>query len=1030
MSTNKAKFDRGSEWCQWDLHVHTPASFHWSGKRFTGDINSAENVRLIDEMIAAFNNASPAVFALMDYWTFDGWFALKTRLKQDGAPKLEKTVFPGIELRLMAPMNGRLNAHVIFSNEIPDQELRDFKSKLKIELINKPLSDDALISLARKVGDDKLKHHGFSDPQLIKNDDQLALKAGSTIAEINCDSYKDAINSIPNGLGIGFMPFDTSDGISKVKWQEHYAYVLGLFKTSPIFETRNLDTRDAFVGLKTDNNSAWFDDFQRALNNTPRLAVSGSDAHQFVGVDGDNNKRGYGNFPSNKATWIKADPTYLGLLQAIKEPEKRSFIGEKPPKLKEIEENKTYFIDQVEVNRRSDSALSDEWLHGANIKLNQDLVAIIGNKGSGKSALADVIALLGNSRQKNHFSFLKRDRFRGKSGEPARQFEGKLTWLDNSHQVRNLSEDPQEDSVELIRYIPQGHFEELCNDHVSGKSNAFEKELRAVIFDHASKSIRLGALDFDQLIEQQESTYRDRLIEYRKELKRLNIEIEALEEQSHPNVKKSLNELLQQKKKQIAELQAIKPEILEKPSEKLSPEQQKAANDIEENAKKIIEVESQIATVSQSMSLLAQKQKCVQSIRDRIRLLERQYDSFKEESSNDFEILGVKSDDVVKLNVNLSAIEKIQSTIPEDNASLVNNYNNLNEQKIHLLAEQTTLKTKLNEPQLKYQQSILASQEWETKLQALNGSEESPDTLIGLQTRLAQIEELPSQITEKKNARKVLVGEIFDALDSQRKSREELFKPVQDLIQSNKLIRDEYKLQFQATLGGSSELLSSELFDLIKQNSGEFRGEDDSYQTVRKLSEQYQLNIKEQVVQFVEALDEKIHLAASGGANVVGINSILRKDRTASSVYDLIYGLSYLEPRYSLLFQDAQIEQLSPGQRGALLLIFYLLVDKGKNPIILDQPEENLDNETVFNLLVPVLSEAKKKRQIIMVTHNPNLAVVCDAEQIIYSTFERKNASKITYSTGSIENPTINEHVVNVLEGTKPAFDNRRIKYH
>ena len=162
---------------------------------------------------------------------------------------------------------------------------------------------------------------------------------------------------------------------------------------------------------------------------------------------------------------------------------------------------------------------------------------------------------------------------------------------------------------------------------------------------------------------------------------------------------------------------------------------------------------------------------------------------------------------------------------------------------------------------------------------------------------------------------------------------------------------------------------------------------------------------------------------------MVGIVNLLRKDKTASTVYDFLYGLSYLEPRYSLLFQDAQIEQLSPGQRGALLLIFYLLVDKGRNPIVLDQPEENLDNETVVSLLVPVLTEAKKKRQIIMVTHNPNLAVVCDAEQVIYSSFDRKSASRITYVSGSIENPTINTHVVNVLEGTKRAFNNRKIKY-
>ena len=138
----------------------------------------------------------------------------------------------------------------------------------------------------------------------------------------------------------------------------------------------------------------------------------------------------------------------------------------------------------------------------------------------------------------------------------------------------------------------------------------------------------------------------------------------------------------------------------------------------------------------------------------------------------------------------------------------------------------------------------------------------------------------------------------------------------------------------------------------------------------------------------------------------------------------------YIEPKYTLLFQDTPIEQLSPGQRGALLLIFYLLVDRGRNPIILDQPEENLDNETIVNLLVPVICEAKKNRQIIMVTHNPNLAVVCDAEQIIRASFDRRDQATIAYQSGSIEDGVINSHVVNVLEGTKDAFDNRSGKYH
>jgi len=64
------------------------------------------------------------------------------------------------------------------------------------------------------------------------------------------------------------------------------------------------------------------------------------------------------------------------------------------------------------------------------------------------------------------------------------------------------------------------------------------------------------------------------------------------------------------------------------------------------------------------------------------------------------------------------------------------------------------------------------------------------------------------------------------------------------------------------------------------------------------------------------------------------------------------------------------------------------------------------------------------------ITHNPNIAVVCDAEQIIHSSIDRADGSRITYTSGAIEDPIINKHVLDVLEGTRPAFDNRDAKYH
>ena len=172
-----------------------------------------------------------------------------------------------------------------------------------MEIINRPLSDHSLVELARRVGEDKLKVHGFKKSE-VDSDQKVALRAGSTIAEIKCESYKAAIEKVPAEQAIGFMPFDTNDGLSEVNWQEHYAFFLGLFKSSPVFETRDTDLRCAFVGEETPGNAKWLKNFQYDLGNIPRLAVAGSDAHRFSD---------YGKYPSAKATWIKADPTFLGL---------------------------------------------------------------------------------------------------------------------------------------------------------------------------------------------------------------------------------------------------------------------------------------------------------------------------------------------------------------------------------------------------------------------------------------------------------------------------------------------------------------------------------------------------------------------------------------------------------------------------------------------------------------------------------------------------------------------------------------------
>lgn len=185
------------------------------------------------------------------------------------------------------------------------------------------------------------------------------------------------------------------------------------------------------------------------------------------------------------------------------------------------------------------------------------------------------------------------------------------------------------------------------------------------------------------------------------------------------------------------------------------------------------------------------------------------------------------------------------------------------------------------------------------------------------------------------------------------------------------------------------------------------------------------------VVAFVEKVDDMLHFDRRVEAvNLTELSVVdqLRKGNRPEELYDFLFGLEYLKPQYSLTYDKQEISQLSPGERGLLLLVFYLLVDKDDIPLVIDQPEENLDNQTIYKILVRCIKTAKQRRQVIMVTHNPNLAVVCDAEQIICATCDKAN-KRFSYISGAIDSPQIKARVIEILEGTEPAFVNRKKKY-
>jgi len=346
-----------------------------------------------------------------------------------------------------------------------------------------------------------------------------------------------------------------------------------------------------------------------------------------------------------------------------------------------------------------------------------------------------------------------------------------------------------------------------------------------------------------------------------------------------------------------------------------------------------------------------------------------------------------------------------------------------------LTTQLAALQAKLDEPNKIYQAYLGALDQWNKRVDQINGNEETPETIIYIQKTLRDLDEIPALLAKAKDTRtaktKQIHTEILNLVEQYRK----LYTPVHQFIHERPLARDKFNLNFEVSVIDTG--FTTGLLSLISQRAaGTFSGIEEGERAVNDILARHDFNTENGMQAFLsEIVDSLENDRRPGCGDPINVKQLMRKGQDVRALYDFVFSLSYLKPRYILRMGAKELYQLSPGERGTLLLVFYLLVDKGDIPLMIDQPEENLDNQTVFELLVPCIKEAKERRQIFIVTHNPNLAVVCDAEQVICASLNKSDNYKMTYTGGAIESPVINSAIVDILEGTRPAFDNRDSKY-
>jgi putative AbiEii toxin of type IV toxin-antitoxin system len=142
-----------------------------------------------------------------------------------------------------------------------------------------------------------------------------------------------------------------------------------------------------------------------------------------------------------------------------------------------------------------------------------------------------------------------------------------------------------------------------------------------------------------------------------------------------------------------------------------------------------------------------------------------------------------------------------------------------------------------------------------------------------------------------------------------------------------------------------------------------------------------------------------------------------------------MYSADHVTLNYSLEYDGLDIQRLSPGLRGIVLLLLYLAVDREETvPLIIDQPEENLDPESVYSELVKLFRQASDRRQVIMVTHNANLVVNTEVDQVIVASCGALEAGRLPalrYLSGGLEDSHVRDAVCQILEGGEEAFRDR-----
>jgi energy-coupling factor transporter ATP-binding protein EcfA2 len=939
-------------------------------------------------------NSVPRVRALgvTDYFSIQTYKAAKARKLAGRMPEVE-LLFPNVEIRLdiKTDRTRPINMHLLFSPDDPEheREIERLLGQLKFEF-NEQRYSCTSTDLAR-LGREFDRHAA---------DEAAALRTGTNQFKTSLTEIRELFRNdkwLRNNCLVA-VAGGSNDGTSGLKVDDSYAATRReIEKFANIIFASTPRQREFWLGKLQgmDRNHI------EAIYGSLKPCLHGSDAHKMEDVAAPHLER---------YCWLYGDLSFETIRQAAIEPEHRVWIGQKaPPEPIASEIIRTLAVQDA------------PWAATPVLEFNSGLVTIIGARGSGKTALMDLLAAGSGaySTTPSESSFLQRAsrpvNLLGEAGVELCWGNGTKSEVQLSDALRGY----KDGSPQYVRYLSQQFVEQLCSS--AGLATELRQEMERVVFESTAQEDRFETDNFNDL----SATLLQPVIEKRSELQESidAIGVEIVKEET-------LRDQVPEQEKTI-KVTTTQITTLQKELQSLWPKENA------EHAKALAQLEAMCAQAEATIEGLRRRRKMLDDLSADVRQtrLVREPTRFQELQRR-FAGSGLTPQEWS--NFKMGFVGEVDGVVDQAVKTV----------------DQTILFAHEGNPKQPVSPKAAPNNTW--PLNALRAARDEKKKLVGIDAeRQKKYDELQKTLVRQEASLRKLEGDVAlgrGAKDRRAallaRRRQEYSLAFRTIVEEEDVLNRLY-LPLRETLSDTAGTLAKlafvverqvdlerwvaageELMDLRLESA--FRGRGTLGQKAREyLLSAWKAGTPEDVDEAMERFRSDLlkEVIAAQPANT----DPKERREWPQRVATWLYGLSHIKVRYSIVYDRVPIERLSPGTRGIVLLLLYLVVDThDRRPLFIDQPEENLDPQSVFDELVPHFRAARQRRQVIVVTHNANLVVNTDADQVIIASSERREDGglpTITYQSGSLENPKIRSAVCRLLEGGKRAFLERERHY-